>query len=74
MNKNLVNFTKTLSTLSNQQCGIHVTSMAQKVLNPLSMNPNIKEMQYAVRGPIVLKAGQIEDELERVSFSINLSR
>ncbi len=71
MNKSLVNLSKTLAVLSNHQpsgiiASIHTSSKREKVLNTQSMNANIKEMQYAVRGPIVLKAGQIEDELERV--------
>ena len=72
MNKSVINFTKTVAILSNHQpnlalASIHTTTKVEKVLNTKSMNPNIKEMQYAVRGPIVLKAGQIENELERVS-------
>ena len=76
MNKSLVNFTKSLSVLSNQPSGslsingIHTSTKVQKVLNPVSMNANIKEMQYAVKGPIVVKARQIEDELERVSLML----
>ena len=70
MNKSLGNLTKTLAVFSHQQHGaiasIHTSSRREKVLHTQSMNANIKEMQYAVRGPIVLKAGQIEDKLERV--------
>ena len=28
-----------------------------------NMNPNVKRMEYAVRGPLVIRAGQIEREL-----------
>lgn len=34
-----------------------------KVLTTDSMNPKIKAVQYAVRGPIVIRAGQIQDEI-----------
>ncbi|XP_051958907.1 alanine aminotransferase 2-like isoform X1 [Xyrauchen texanus] len=36
----------------------------QKVLNLDTMNPNIKRVEYAVRGPIVQRAVQIERELK----------
>ena len=31
-----------------------------------NMNPHVKGMEYAVRGPIVIRAGQIEEELQQV--------
>jgi len=34
------------------------------VLNINNINPNVIELQYAVRGPIVLRAGEIENELK----------
>ncbi|RLV91535.1 hypothetical protein DV515_00014072 [Chloebia gouldiae] len=30
------------------------------------MNPQVKAVEYAVRGPIVLKAGEIEKELRKL--------
>lgn len=39
----------------------------ERVLTPESMNPQVKAVEYAVRGPIVLKAGELEQELQRVS-------
>jgi len=30
------------------------------------MNPHVKKMEYAVRGPIVIRAGEIEEELKKV--------
>ena len=39
-----------------------------KVLTMDSLNPHIKTMQYAVRGPIVLRAAEIEKELEKVNI------
>lgn len=37
-----------------------------KVLTMDTLNPHIKTMEYAVRGPIVIRAGEIEKELESV--------
>jgi len=31
-----------------------------------TLNPNVKAMEYAVRGPIVVRAAEIEKELEKV--------
>ena len=39
---------------------------SSKVLNLDNMNPHVKVMEYAVRGPLVIRAGQIEDELQKV--------
>lgn len=38
----------------------------EKILTLESMNPYVKAVEYAVRGPIVLKAGEIEKELRKV--------
>lgn len=35
-----------------------------------NLNPCVKVMEYAVRGPLVIRAGEIEKELEKVRFSI----
>ena len=32
-----------------------------------NMNPCVKEMEYAVRGPLVIRATEIEKEIQRVS-------
>ncbi len=42
------------------------TPCRTKVLTMDTLNPNIKVMEYAVRGPIVLRAAEIEKELEQV--------
>lgn len=36
----------------------------QKTLTLDTINPNVKKMQYAVRGPLVIRANEIEKELE----------
>jgi len=45
----------------------HVASTARrsKVLTIDSMNERVKAVQYAVRGPIVIRAGEIEQELKQ---------
>jgi len=40
------------------------SSPQEKVLTMNSLNPNVKAMEYAVRGPIVARAGEIEKELQ----------
>lgn len=52
---------------------IHTTLRAmasqagEPTLNLDNLNPCIKVMEYAVRGPLVARAGEIEKELEKVS-------
>ena len=41
-------------------------NMASKLLTLETLNPNIKNVEYAVRGPIVQLASAIEKELEQV--------
>lgn len=44
----------------------HVRAPGVKVLTMDTMNPNVKKVEYAVRGPIVQRAAQIERELQQV--------
>ena len=37
------------------------------LLNMTNINPNLKNLEYAVRGPIVIRASEIEEELKHVS-------
>lgn len=39
---------------------------SQKVLNLDNMNPNVRIMEYAVRGPLLIRATEIENELKKV--------
>ena len=41
--------------------------MAEKVITPENMNPQVIKMEYAVRGPLVIRATAIEKELQSVS-------
>lgn len=43
---------------------------SERVLTMDTMNPNVKRVEYAVRGPIVQRAVQIERELNMVSRHI----
>jgi len=42
------------------------SSQRRRVLTMDTLNPNVKAMEYAVRGPIVVRAAEIEKELEKV--------
>ncbi|NXO54438.1 ALAT2 aminotransferase, partial [Aramus guarauna] len=44
---------------------INEKASREKILTLESMNPQVKAVEYAVRGPIVLKAGEIEKELRK---------
>lgn len=44
------------------------TTAQQRVLSLDDINPNLKAMEYAVRGPILTRAGEIEKELLNVSY------
>ncbi|GFR19043.1 alanine aminotransferase 2-like, partial [Trichonephila clavata] len=46
--------------------GFHTGSkMDRKSVTVNNMNPNIKKMEYAVRGPLVIRAAEIERELKK---------
>lgn len=40
--------------------------LREKTLTLDTLNPQVKAVEYAVRGPIVIKAGEIERYLEEV--------
>ena len=60
----LKSFTAVIMASRNMSSG---AALYQKVLSLDSMNPHIKKVEYAVRGPIVVKAAAIKRELEQVS-------
>jgi len=39
---------------------------ASRVLTMDTLNPHVRAMEYAVRGPIVVRAAEIEKELQKV--------
>lgn len=43
--------------------------MSSKVLTLDSMNPNIIKMEYVVRGPLIIRAGEIENEIRQVKYN-----
>ena len=64
--------TNKVSALGN----IHTSNMAtsaklKKLVTVENMNPNIIKMEYAVRGPLVTRALEIEKEIKQVSFFFN---
>lgn len=70
MNKSFANLSRTILLVNKNinevlTSNIHTSSANNSVLNIKNMNRNVTNLQYAVRGPIVLRAGQIEDELRK---------
>lgn len=49
---------------SSMSCQTNFSRGMTKSLNFEDMNPHVKVMEYAVRGPLVIRAGEIEKELE----------
>ena len=43
-----------------------LTTASGRVLTMDTLNPNVRAMEYAVRGPIVVRAAEIEKELQQV--------
>lgn len=43
-----------------------MASTAKPTLTLDSINPNVIKMEYAVRGPLVIRAGEIEKEIKKV--------
>lgn len=43
---------------------------SERALTLDTMNPNVKRVEYAVRGPIVQRAAQIEKELKEVGYTL----
>ncbi|KAJ8247291.1 hypothetical protein GJAV_G00244610 [Gymnothorax javanicus] len=60
-NSRLKRFSTAEATVDARENG----KLRQKILTMDSMSPQVKAVEYAVRGPIVIKAGEIERELER---------
>merc|ERR1719411_2419345 len=57
--------TSSLLSLSIRSLSSSSATMAPTTLKIDNMNPNIKKMEYAVRGPLVIRATAIEKELEK---------
>lgn len=52
---------------SNNQRPTMSSSAGSKMLTLETMNPNVIKMEYAVRGPLVIRAAEIEKEMQQVS-------
>ena len=49
---------------------LRMASSGHKVLTLDTINPNVLTMEYAVRGPLVIRAVELEKELANVSTYI----
>lgn len=58
------NFVRKMSTAARPE---------RRCLDLDTLNPNIKVMEYAVRGPLVIRAGEIEKELEKVKIELHFA-
>ncbi|KAJ2943492.1 hypothetical protein O0L34_g16600 [Tuta absoluta] len=53
------------SLLLTNYCRLQARTMAAKAVTLENINPNIVRLEYAVRGPLVIRATEIEKELEK---------
>lgn len=67
---------RTISSVSETRRGLPIEKMTEngvssraKVLTIDTMNPTVKKVEYAVRGPIVQRAVELERELSQVPTS-----
>lgn len=51
---------------------LNLRTMASKAVTIENINPNILKLEYAVRGPLVIRATEIEKELEKVRSNLTL--
>ena len=72
LNRKLIRTLKSAETTLSGTMAVNGSqpSRGSKVLTMETLNPNIKEMEYAVRGPIVARAGEIEKELQQVGLEL----
>lgn len=55
-------------TANNNRCFSSAAREQPKCLQLENINPNFITMEYAVRGPLVIRAGEIEKELKQVKM------
>lgn len=66
-------FSSRFSTISNSSCTTifnnknYQQKRTMALLSLDTINPNVIKMEYAVRGPLVIRAGEIEKEIAQVS-------
>lgn len=56
------------SSVDCEQSNKRTMASSAKTLTLDSMNPNVIKMEYAVRGPLVIRAGEIEKEIKQVQY------
>lgn len=54
------------SSVNFEQGNKRTMASSAKILTLESLNPNVIKMEYAVRGPLVIRAGEIEKEIKQV--------
>jgi hypothetical protein len=54
-------------TVNDVATGCTMATAANQCVTMDTMNPHVKIMEYAVRGPLVIRAGEIEKELAKVT-------
>lgn len=57
------------SSGQSQHRNMATSSKQRRTITLDSMNPNVIKMEYAVRGPLVIRAGEIEKEIKQVRKS-----
>lgn len=59
------------SSVEPERSNQRTMASSAKTLTLDSMNPNVIKMEYAVRGPLVIRAGEIEKEIKQVRHEQN---
>lgn len=59
------------SSVEPERSNQRTMASSAKTLTLDSMNPNVIKMEYAVRGPLVIRAGEIEKEIKQVRHENN---
>jgi hypothetical protein len=57
----------------NQSRELHQTKVIKQSLTLETMNPHVLNVQYAVRGPIVARALELEQQLKKVKILYSFS-
>ena len=66
MSQEVTDLIKKFGNKNEQDKSLHVFPRKKYVLSLDTMNENIVKMQNHVKGPVVVRAGEIEDELAKV--------
>ena len=61
-----------IATFKTGNTSLNSTGNRPALLDINNLNPHVKAVEYAVRGPIVIRASEIEEELKNVSTNLIL--